>query len=146
MSFSPSDWDILTSSFQKTPWPFSNYPTWKTFEVRNCINKENTLKIKVFEKSILFCKYLRNERSYLHEILYGDQYYLVKLSFKIHEDLYINVNAWVVNARTHVLSHTEFSKQQQWVSCEHLPVFIWHLVQTHVNHSIYWVVCCHNSS
>ena len=31
-------------------------------------NMENTLKIKVFIKSILFCKYLRNERSDLYEI------------------------------------------------------------------------------
>ena len=61
--------------------------------MHNGENVKNALKIKVFEKSILFCKYLRNERSYLHEILYGDQYYLVNLSFKIHEDLYINVNA-----------------------------------------------------
>ena len=74
-------------------WSVSNYPYFKAFEVHNGENVKNALKIKVFEKSILFCKYLRNERSYLHEILYGDQYYLVNLSFKIHEDLYINVNA-----------------------------------------------------
>ena len=63
MSFSSLDWDILISSFQKIPWPSSNYPPWKTFEVRNCKDMENTLKIKVIGKSILFCKYLRNESS-----------------------------------------------------------------------------------
>ena len=61
MSFSSLDWDILITSFQIISWPSSNFPLWKTFEVRNCKNMENTLKIKVFGKSILFCKYLRKE-------------------------------------------------------------------------------------
>ena len=34
---------------------------------------ENTLKINVFLKSILFCKYLHNGSSYPYEILYGCQ-------------------------------------------------------------------------
>ena len=60
---------------------------------------ENTLKIKVFRKSILFCKYLRNGSSdlYLYVVV---NYYLVSLSFKFHEDLDTNARARVVNART----------------------------------------------
>ena len=37
--------------------------------MRNSENMENTLKIKVFRKSILFCKYLRNGSSDLYEIV-----------------------------------------------------------------------------
>ena len=63
---------------------------------------ENTLKIKVFRKSILFCKYLHNGSSDLYEILCGGQvnYYLVSLSFKFHEDPRINARARVINAHT----------------------------------------------
>ena len=43
----------------------------------------NTLKIKVFGESILFCKYLRNESSDLHEILYGGQLLSCELMFWI---------------------------------------------------------------
>ena len=44
---------------------------------------ENTLKIKVFRKSILFCKYLRNGSSDLYEILCGGQFLSCKLKFQI---------------------------------------------------------------
>ena len=49
------------------------YSPWKTFEVRNWQYMENTLKIKVFGKSKLFCKDLHNESFDVHEILYGGQ-------------------------------------------------------------------------
>ena len=52
---------------------FSNYSSSKTFEVHKCESMENTLKIKGLRKSILICKYLRNESSDLHEILCGSQ-------------------------------------------------------------------------
>ena len=65
---------------------------------------ENTLKIKVFIKSILFCKYLRNGSSDLYEILGLVNYYFVSLSLKFHEDPRVNARTWVVNARAHVLS------------------------------------------
>ena len=83
MSFSSLHWDILISSFQKIPWPSSNYTSWKTFEVRKCKNMKNTLKIKVIGKSILFCRYLRNKSSDLHEIWYGGQLLSCELNFKI---------------------------------------------------------------
>ena len=83
MSFSSLHWDILISSFKTIEWPSSNYPPWKTFEVRNCENMENTLKIKVFIKSILFCKYLRNGSSDLYEILCGGQFLSCELKFQI---------------------------------------------------------------
>ena len=40
--------------------------------------------------SVLFCKYLRNESSDLHEIFMVVNHYLVSLCFKFHEDLCIN--------------------------------------------------------
>ena len=98
MSFSSLDWDILISSFQKILSPFSNFPLWKTFEVWNCENMENTLKIKEFIKSIMFCTYLRNGGSDLYEILCGGQ--LLSCELKFHEDADSNARAQVVNART----------------------------------------------
>ena len=44
---------------------------------------ENTLKTKVFRKSILFCKYIRNGSSNLYEILCGGQFLTCELKFKI---------------------------------------------------------------
>ena len=44
---------------------------------------ENALKIKVFRKSILFCKYLCNGSSDLYEILYGGQLLSCELKFQI---------------------------------------------------------------
>ena len=82
MSFSSLHWDIFISSFQKIPWPSSNYPPWKTFEVRNCENMENTLKIKLFRKSILFCKYLRKGSSDLYEISCGGQFLSCELKWQ----------------------------------------------------------------
>ena len=62
---------------------------------------ENTLKIKVFRKSILFCKYLRNGSSDLYEIFFVVvYYYLVSLSLEFHEDPDSNARAQVVIART----------------------------------------------
>ena len=43
----------------------------------------NTLKIKVFIKSILFCKYLRNKSLDLREILYGSQLLSCELKYQI---------------------------------------------------------------
>ena len=43
---------------------------------------ENTLKINVFIKSILFWKYLRKGRSDLNEILFGNQWLSCELNFK----------------------------------------------------------------
>ena len=44
---------------------------------------ENTLKIKVFRKLILFCKYLRNESSDLYEILCGGPFLSCEFKFQI---------------------------------------------------------------
>ena len=44
---------------------------------------ENTLKIKVFIKSILFCKYLRNGSSDLNEILCGGQLLSCELKVQV---------------------------------------------------------------
>ena len=65
-------------------------------KIQNCENMENTLEIKVFIKSILFCKYLRNGSSDPYEILCDGQL----LNFKLHKDLCINARAGVVNALT----------------------------------------------
>ena len=70
-----------------------------TFEVRNCENMANTLKIKVFRKSILFCKYLRNESLDLYEILFGGQLPSCELDFRFHEDPWTNARARVINMR-----------------------------------------------
>ena len=91
MSFSSLDWDILIYSFQKILSAFSNFPLLKTFEVWNCENMENTLKIKVFIKSILFCKYLRNGSLDLYEILCGGQLLSCELRFQI---LWRSVHKW----------------------------------------------------
>ena len=72
--------------------------------MQNRENKENTLKINVFKKSILFCKYLRNQSSDVHEFYVEVNYYLVTLNFKFHEDPCTNARAPVINARVHVLS------------------------------------------
>ena len=42
MPFSSLHWDILIYSFQKIPWLSTTYPLWKTSEVQNCKNMENT--------------------------------------------------------------------------------------------------------
>ena len=83
MSFSSLHWDILISTFKKIPWPFSNCPPCKTFEVRNCENIENTLKINVFKRSILFYQYLHNENSDPYVILYGGQLISCELKYQI---------------------------------------------------------------
>ena len=44
---------------------------------------ENTLKIKVFIMSILFCKYHSNGRLDLNEILFGGQWLSYELKFEI---------------------------------------------------------------
>ena len=85
MIFFLFNWDILISSFQKIPWPSSTYPPWKTLQVQNCRNMENTLKIKVFWMLILFCKYLHNESLDLHEILFGDQLLFCELKLYISQ-------------------------------------------------------------
>ena len=70
--------------------------------MRNYENMENTLKIKVFLKSILFCKYLHNGSSDPYEIFYGGQ--SLSLSIKFHENPCLNAVAPVVNMRAYVLS------------------------------------------
>ena len=57
------------------------WPKWN--KLWNCENVENTLKVKVFRKSILVCKYLRNESSDLYEILCGGKYLSCELKFKM---------------------------------------------------------------
>ena len=81
MVFSPLDIYILISILPKIPKAISKYPYFKAFEVHNGENMENALKIKVFRKSILFCKYLQNESLKLCEILYGDQLLSCELKF-----------------------------------------------------------------
>ena len=49
---------------------------------------------------VLFCKYLRNESSDLHEILYGGQ---ILSCEDFHEDSCINARVRVVNAHARVL-------------------------------------------
>ena len=96
---------------------------WQELWCSNLENMENTLKINVFRKSILFCKFLHNGSLDLYEILYCGQllscelisvtkarffmkfytvvnHYLVSLCFNFHEDLCINAHAWVINVRT----------------------------------------------
>ena len=68
MSFWPLHLYILIISFQKITWPFSNYPSLKTFEGCNCENMKNTLKIDDFWKLVPFSKYLHNQSSNLCEI------------------------------------------------------------------------------
>ena len=51
--------------------------------MRICEDMENTWKIKVFRKLILFCKYLRNGSSDLYEILCGSQLLSCELKFQI---------------------------------------------------------------
>ena len=65
---------------------------------------ENTLKIKVFRKSILFCLYLRNGSLDLYEILCGGQLLSREPKYKFHADLCMNKPAQVVNACVHVTS------------------------------------------
>ena len=65
--------DILINGFQKFQqglYIFHRLVCWRAFIFNFC---ENTLKINVFEKSILFCKYLHNGSSDPYEILYGGQ-------------------------------------------------------------------------
>ena len=58
----------------------------------NCENVKNTLKIKVFIKSILLCKYLRNGSSDLYEILCGGQ--KVFKSSALVQTLDVGLEAW----------------------------------------------------
>ena len=71
----------ISYSFQDIPYLICNYSSSKTFEVHKheCMDKQ--LKIKVFRKEILFCKYLHNGNSDLHETLCGSQ--LLSLFIKI---------------------------------------------------------------
>ena len=56
---------------------------WRELWCSKLENMENTLKINVFEKSILFCKYLHNGSSDPYEILYGGQLISCELKYKI---------------------------------------------------------------
>ena len=89
--FQPQHREFLIFSCQKIHWSFSNYSYWKTFEVHKCESMENALKIKVFIKSILFCKYLRNGSLDLYEILCGGQLLSCELRFQI---LWRSVHKW----------------------------------------------------
>ena len=64
----------------------------------------NTLKIKVFGKSISFSKYLCKESLDLHEILCAGRLLSCELKFLFHEDPCINSGPKVVNVHRHVLS------------------------------------------
>ena len=59
---------------------------------------ENILKIKVFRKSILFCKYLRNKSSELHENFYVCL--LISLEFLNFMKIRSQMRARDVNVRT----------------------------------------------
>ena len=61
---------------------------------------ENTLKIKVFRMSILFCKYLPNGSSDLYKFYVVVYYYLVSLYLKCQKDLCTNACAEVVYAHS----------------------------------------------
>ena len=63
---------------------------------------ENTLKINVFKKSILLCKYLHNGSSDPYEIFYGG--HSLSLSIKFDEIPCINARARVGNVSAYVLS------------------------------------------
>ena len=60
-------------------------------------------KLRIKQTQVLFCKYLRNESSDLHEISYGGQLLSLSLSFKFHGDSCINACTQVVNVPAHVL-------------------------------------------
>ena len=63
---------------------------------------ENTLKINVFGKSILFCKYLWNRSLDCYEVLFGGQLLSCELKFKFHKDRCINARALAIKrARAH---------------------------------------------
>ena len=79
--FQPQHREFLIFSRQKFPLSFTNYSSWKTFEVHKCESMENALKINVFRKSILFCIYLRNGSSDLYEILSGSQLLSCEVKF-----------------------------------------------------------------
>ena len=53
-----------------------------TLEVQKCGKMQTTLKIDDLQKSVLFCEYLRNERSDLYEILNLSFYVSNKLPHK----------------------------------------------------------------
>ena len=76
---------------------------------------ENTLKIKVFIKSILFCKYLRNGSSDLYEILNLSSIRSNQPINNFQKYPCTNAHIPVVNARAHVLSRVSvadiFAKQ-----------------------------------
>ena len=60
--------------------------------------------LRIKQTSVLFCKYLHNKSSDLHEIFVVVIYYHVTFSFEFHEDPSINASIRVVNMRAHVLS------------------------------------------
>ena len=99
MSFSSLDWDILISSFQKILSSFINFPLWKTFEVWNCENMENTLKIKVFRK-FCFANISATEARIFMKFYVVVNYYLVSVDFKFHGDLCTTTCARGVNPCT----------------------------------------------
>ena len=83
MTFFSFYWDILISSLKNIPLLISNYSPCKAVEVRNYENMVNTLKIKVFLKSILFCKYLHNGSSDPDENVYAGQYLSCERMYQI---------------------------------------------------------------
>ena len=54
------DWILYVSN---------KYPPSMTLDEQNCGSMQNILKIGDSKKSLLFCKYLRNESSEFYEIL-----------------------------------------------------------------------------
>ena len=79
---SPLSW-LLKNVQDHWIWAKFDRDMAKIKKLWNCENMENTLKIKVFRKSILFCEYLRNGSSDLYEILCGGQFLSCELKFQI---------------------------------------------------------------
>ena len=59
--------------------------------MRNCEKMENTLKINVFGKSILFCKYLPNQA------IFGSEYQTLTIISKLIKKIQINQNKIQIN-------------------------------------------------
>ena len=64
-------------------WRLRLISTQVVVEVEVGVELGNTLKIEVFRKLILFCKYLRTGSSYLYEILCGGQFLSCELECQI---------------------------------------------------------------
>ena len=100
-------------------WPRYGQNTKKLW---NFENMENTLKIKVFRKAILFCTYLRNGSLDLYEIFLVVNCYHVSFGFKFHEDLCTNACTWGVNVSS--LKYASCVRVCAWIYTKILPSII----------------------